>query len=304
MTRRRFGVVISMAALLSATTQAATYTCVDSAGKKSFSDRPCPASAAEASRRDIAPSGVLSARHGLTFGVLALADGSVDARCQAAPAPIDRPREGGCDSERGDTLCTRALPVLCFKPGERRVRAPVVVDAPSGRVTAPPPAAQAQLGASAALRGERLASRQSGTQACVEALGAGWRMASVNDSASWAPQAQRHASLSERAGRLWVATEEPRGNCWDEPPSAPTRDAHRPPVPADEKQLVADLLKLRSSPDFARLPPKCRQSYDKVASSLKQNTDGALLSEASFAPLMEWLQECGAPGAAATAPPR
>jgi hypothetical protein len=74
-------------------------------------------------------------------------------------------------------------------------------------------------------------------------------------------------------------------------------------VPADEKQLVADLLKLRSSPEFARLPPKCRQIYDKMASSLKQNTDGALLSEASFAPLMEWLQECGT-GAAATAPPR
>jgi hypothetical protein len=295
--------MMSMAALLSATAHAATYTCVDSAGKKSFSDRPCPASAAEAARRDIAPSGVLSARHGLTFGVLALADGSVDARCQAAPAPIDRPREGGCDSERGDTLCTRALPVLCFKPGERRARAPTTVDVPSGRVAAPPPAAQPLLGASALLRGERLASRQSGTQACVEALGAGWRMASVNDSASWAPQAQRHASLSERTGRLWVATEERRGNCWSELPSAPTPDAQRPPVPVDEKQIVADLLKLRSNPEFARLPLQCRQSYDKMASCLKQNTDGALPSEASFAPLMEWLQECGA-GAAATAPPR
>lgn len=303
MTGHRLGVVISMAALLGATAHAATYTCVDATGRKSFSDRPCPASAADAARRDIAPSGVLSARHGLTFGVLALADGSVDARCQAAPAPIDRPREGSCDSERGDTLCTRALPVLCFKPGERRVQAPTTVDVPSGRVAAPQPAAQAQLGASAALRGERLASRQSGTQACIEALGVGWRMASINDSASWSPQAQRHASLSERAGRLWVATGEARGNCWDEPPSALTPDAQRPPAPADEKQLVADLLKLRSNPEFARLPLKCRQSYDKMASSLKQNTDGALLSEASFAPLMEWLQACGT-GAAATAPPR
>ena len=238
----RIALAWGVALLLCATAQAATYTCVDGAGRKSFSDRPCPASAADAVRRDIAPSGVLSARHGLTFAVQALADGHVDATCGAAPPPADRPREGGCDRERGDTLCTRALPVLCFKPGQRRPPTPALVDANSGRVVMPPPASQPQLGASPALRGERLASQQVGTRACVEALGTGWRMAGVNDSPSWTLQAQRHASLAEAAGRLWVATNEPRGNCWDEPAvAAPQPEAHRPAVPADEKQLVADL---------------------------------------------------------------
>ena len=78
------------------------------------------------------------------------------------------------------------------------------------------------------------------------------------------------------------------GNCWNT--AAPVA---APPVPADERQVAADILKIRSSPEFAGLPLKCRQSYEKLERALQQNKDGALLSEASFAPLMEWLRECG-----------
>lgn len=287
---------IVFAAALCAPTHAATYSCIGADGKKSFSDRPCPTTTSDTLRRDAQAGGYLAARHGLTFGVQASSTDSVQARCDAAPAPIDRPREGGCDAVRGDTVCTRALPVLCVKLPERRARAPVVVEANTGRVTASQAAPGPLLGASPALRGESLASQQSGTQACEQALGAGWRMASLHDSASWGPQAQRHDSLARPSGRFWVATADQPANCWNAAPASDPRAAE--PVSADEQQLVADLLKIRSSPDYTRLAPKCRQSYDKLERSLRQNQQSALISEGSFAPLMEWLQECGG------APPR
>ena len=290
------GALLLFAATLAVAAHATTYTCVGADGKTSFSDRPCPSSAAEAQRRDAGARGYLAARHGLTFGVQALDDGAVDARCDAAPAPTERPRDGACDAQRGDTACTRELPVLCFKPGKRRAPAPAVVDAGSGRISWPVAPGGPQLGASPALRGERLASQQSGTQACEQALGSGWRMASVADSAAWGPQALHHASLTPAAGRVWVATDDTSGNCWSAPPAPPPL----PQVAADEKQVVTDLLKLRSSPEYARLPPKCKQSYDQLERALRQNPNGALLGEASFEPLLQWLQDCGAHAA----PPR
>jgi len=286
--------LIALAAVLWATTHAATYSCVGADGKKSFSDRPCPPTATAVSRRDAGDRGYLAPRYGLTFGVQALPDDAVAANCQAAPAPSDRPREGGCDAQRGDTACTRALPVLCFKPAERRARASVVFDARSGRITMPPAAGGGpQLGASPALRGESLASQQSGTQACEQALGAGWRMASLQDSPSWGPQAPRDDSLANASGRFWVATSDQPANCWNAAPTATSGQGAAEAVPVEEKQIVADLLKFRSSPDYARLPPKCQQSYDRLERSLRQNKDSALVGAGALASLMEWLQECG-----------
>jgi hypothetical protein len=186
-------------------------------------------------------------------------------------------------------VCSRALPVLCIKAPERRARTPVVVEATTGRVTPPPAQERLLLGASPALRGDSLASRQSGTQACERALGSGWRMVSDQDSTAWTTAPHRHESLAQATGRFWVAVGEAPGNCWNAPP----QPAAAPAVPADEQQLSAEILKLRSSPEFAALPLKCRQSYDKVERALRQNRDGALLSEASLAPLMEWLDQCG-----------
>jgi hypothetical protein len=285
-----------------ATAGAATYTCVGADGKKSFSDRPCPAATTDAARRDAGAGGYLTQRHGMTFGLQTPVCNTVSASCLALPAPQDRPRDGGCDAERGDTACSRALPVLCIKEPERRARTPAVVDANSGRLTPPPAGEGPQLGASPALRGDSLASPQSGTQACVRALGSGWRMVSYQDSVAWTTAPHRHDSLAQTSGRFWVAVGDAPGNCWNAPPPAVA-----PPVPVDERQLAADIRKMRSSPEFAGLPLssspefaglplKCRQSYDKVERALQQNKDGALLSEASFAPLMEWLEQCSANG--------
>ena len=98
--------------LRAATAGAATYTCVGADGKKSFSDRPCPtdtAATAGAARRDAGTGGYLSPRHGMTFGLEAQSGDTVSASCLARPAPQDRPRDGGCDAERGNTACSRAL---------------------------------------------------------------------------------------------------------------------------------------------------------------------------------------------------
>jgi hypothetical protein len=289
----RAALVAGVAAFWAAA-NAATYTCVGADGKKSFSDRPCPAATTDAVRRDAGAGGYLTQRHGTTFGLRAAGGNTVSASCLAPPAPQDRPRDGGCDSERGDTACSRALPVLCIKEPERRARLPAVVDANSGRLTAPPAGEGLLLGASPALRGDSLASQQSGTQACVRALGSGWRMVSYQDSMAWTTAPSRHDSLAQDTGRFWVAVVDAPGNCWNTPPQPATA----PPVPVDERQLAADILKIRSSPEFASLPLKCRQSYGKVERALQRNKDGALFSEASFAPLMEWLEQCSTDGQA------
>jgi Domain of unknown function (DUF4124) len=283
--------LVACAAALSATAGAATYTCIGADGKKSFSDRPCPAETVAttgAARRDAGAGGYLSPRHGMTFGLQAQSGDTVSASCLARPAPQDRPRDGGCDAERGDTACSRALPVLCIKAPERRARTPVVIDANSGRITPPPASEGLQLGASPALRGDSLASQQSGTQACERALGSGWRMVSYQDSTSWTTAPHRHDSLAQATGRFWVAVGDAPGNCWNAPP----QPVAAPAVPVDEQQLTADILKMRSSPEFAGLSSKCRQSYDKVERALRQNKEGALFSEASLAPLMEWMEQC------------
>jgi Domain of unknown function (DUF4124) len=279
----------AVAAATCATAGAATYSCVGADGKKSFSDRPCPSATTDASRRDAGAGGYLTERHGMTFGLQAQTGDTVSASCLALPAPQDRPRDGGCDAERGDTVCSRMLPVLCIKQPERRARTPAVVDAHSGRITFPAAGEGPQLGASPALRGDSLASQQSGTQACERALGSGWRMVSYQDSTGWTTPPRRHDSLAQAPGRFWVAVGDAPGNCWN----APLPAAAAPSAPADERQLAADILKMRTGPEFARLPLKCRQRYDKLERALQQNKDGALFSEASLAPLMEWLEQCG-----------
>jgi hypothetical protein len=276
-----------------AAAHAATFSCVGADGKKTFSDRPCPTDAADASRRTAGALGYAAPRHGLTFGIDPLLGDAVDARCDAGPAPMDRPRQGACDAQRGDTACSRVLPVLCFKPGTRRAPAPASVDPTTGRITRPRSADGPQLGASLARRGDSLASRQSGSQACQAALGTEWRMASIEDSASWGPQAQRHASLAGAGARLWVAATEAAANCWYAPPPDMAAAPTRPPPDAEERAAVAELLKLRGTPDYARMSPSCRQGFDKLEQALRRDASGALLTEATVEPLMAWLQQCG-----------
>jgi hypothetical protein len=242
----------------------------------------------------------MAVRHGHTFGVRAGATGQavVSASCDAAPAPTDRPRGGGCDAQRGDTACSRALPVLRFRQAQRGKAAAAA--APGATVGALPAGSAPRLGASAALRGDTLLSQQSGTQACTAALGAGWRMACANDSNAWSDRAGRHASLASASGRYWVATKEPAGNCWDAPPAAEAARASvspAAPTAADTAALMVELSKLRSTPKFARLSAPCRASFDTVERGLRANADGGP-SQAALTPLVAWLKQCGKEAAA------
>jgi len=273
--------------------RAATYGCVGADGRTTFSDRPCPAGATSSARREPGPEGYAAARHGVTFGVERLADGNVDARCDAAPSPADRPHQGGCDALRGDSACSRALPVLCFKPGAQRTRAPAIVDPVTGRITWPGAADGPQLGMTPARRGDSLASQQSGTQACASALGAGWRMASIDDAVLWAPQAQRHASLEAASGRLWVASGDAPSNCWSVVPQARADAAARSAPEAAGRPLSDELSKLRSSPEFARLSPSCRQRYEAFERELGGSANPGAMNPAALEPVLAWLQDCG-----------
>jgi hypothetical protein len=272
---------------------AATYGCVGADGRTTFSDRPCPTSATDSVRREAGAEGYAAPRHGVTFGVERVGDGSVDARCDAAPAPAARPHQGGCDAQRGDTACSRALPVLCFNPGARRTRAPATVDPTSGRITWPSAADGPQLGMTPARRGDSLASQQSGTHACTSALGAGWRMAGTDDGAQWAPHARRHASLDAVTGRLWVASTDAPANCWSTaPPVRPDAMARSGPEAAG-RALPDELSKLRSSPEFARLSPSCRQRYDTLERELGGGTNPGAINPAALEAVLTWLQDCG-----------
>ena len=232
-------------AAMASPAQATTYTCVGADGRKSFSDLPCPMGSNEAARKSAAPAN--TARHGLSFGLMPLdasfkdvrpaiteaGDRAIGASCHAALAPIDRPRGGTCDPYEGDTACSRSLPLLCFRPGERAARAPTRVDAKSGQVT--PPAQNqdhlAQLGGGPIVRGDRLLSEDIASAMCEQALGPGWRMAHFHDGGGWQIPALRHSSLpavastrAASAGRYWVSIADQRGNCWD-PLPAPKRSA-------------------------------------------------------------------------------
>jgi hypothetical protein len=120
-------------------------------------------------------------------------------------------------------------------------------------------------------------------------------MASVEDSASWGPQAQRHASLGSDRARLWVAATEPPANCWHVPPPDAAAAPSRPAADAEERAAVTELLKLRGSPEYARMSMACRQRYDQLEQALRRDGSGALLTEATVEPLMAWLQQCGQP---------
>jgi Domain of unknown function (DUF4124) len=217
------GLGLALACGVAASVHAATYLCVDAAGKKTFSDRPCPPAQSDATppslreaARQAAAEPIRDApRYGLTYslsrpGAEPLEGGAVEASCHAPPAPIDRPNGASCHPYTGDTACSRRLPLLCWRDADAR----------SGGLPA-------QLGASPAVRGDDLRSDAAASRVCEGALGPGWRLARFHDNpGGWRLQARRHASLpraSDNASRYWVAIGDQPGNCWDAPRAGPAR---------------------------------------------------------------------------------
>jgi hypothetical protein len=197
--------------------------CVDAAGNKTFSDRPCPSSQTDATpptlrraAKSAEPTPIRDAAryglsYGLTRGVAGAGARTVEASCHAPPAPVDRPRgAGSCDPYVGDTACVRRLPLLCRRDAQAAL----------GGLGNP-----AQLGAAPPVRGDAMSSEKAASGLCEAALGPGWRVARFHDEPSgWRQQAQRHASLGEAGeGRYWVAIGDQPGNCWDPPLSTGLR---------------------------------------------------------------------------------
>lgn len=303
-------------ATLTSLAQAATYTCVGTDGRKSFSDLPCPAGSNEVARKSAAPA--TTARHGLSFGLMPLdasfkdvrpaitdaGDRAIGASCHAAPAPTDRPRGGTCDPYEGDTACSRSLPLLCFRPGERSARAPTRVDPKSGQVTPPAqnPDHLAQLGGGPILRGDRLLSESTASAMCEQALGPGWRMARFHDEGGWQIPALRHASLpaaastrAASAGRYWVSIADQRGNCWDPLPAAP-KPAGPAELSSEERQIRDEVHKFRSSEQYAKMSARCRGIVDRVERSSNQ---ADAMNEALFEMLQHCVAEMSPPGSVA-----
>lgn len=264
-----FALLIAPAAAL-----AQPFTCIGADGRKTFSDRPCPAGTTDAAARRLALADTSRAsapitkaeRYGLTYGVQALGD-RVTASCHAQPAPVDRPRGGICDPYRGDTACTRTLPLLCYREIDRT----------------------AQLGAGPAVRGDALHSADDGKQRCEAALGPGWRMASFHDSPSgWWTQAQRHASLGTPTnGRFWVAVNDRPATCWSAQ-RTPSADE----LSAEERQLIAGVRKFRSTKGYQQGSSQCREIFDRLDARLGVGAL-ALQSPETMMVMLEWLEHCG-----------
>ncbi len=293
-------------AALTSVAQATTFTCVGADGRKSFSDLPCPAGSNETARNAAAPAN--TARHGLSFGLMPLdasfkdvqpaiteaGDRALGASCHAAPAPIDRPRGGTCDPCQGDTVCSRSLPLLCYRPGVRSARAPTRVDANGGQVTPPArdPDHLAQLGGGPIVRGDRLLSESTASAMCEQALGSGWRMARFHDQGGWQIPALRHASLpaaastrAASAGRYWVSIADQRANCWDPLPAPkPSAAAQQG---AEDRQIIDEVRNFRSSAQYAKMSARCRGIVDRVERSPNQ-------ADAMNEALFEFLQHCSA----------
>ena len=115
--------------------------------------------------------------------------------------------DGGtsCNAYQGDTDCTFALPMLCFKPDASEnpgVEADFYHGWKGGHVAITPP-----------VRGDQLMSLETADHLCAMNFGAGWRMADFHhDAGGWAWHA--YGDVRDDS-RFWVAIYDQAANCWD-----------------------------------------------------------------------------------------
>jgi hypothetical protein len=138
-------------------------------------------------------------RFGLSFGWMPDPSGDrIHVSCHGEPRGVGQPHRDSCNPYRGDTSCRTALPLLCTRD--------VQGDPPHALATSPP------------VPGFHLRSVSDAHQRCVDALGAGWRMASFHDSGGWEIHGQGLVGTqADRRNRVWVAIGDQPGNCWDRP---------------------------------------------------------------------------------------
>ncbi len=141
--------------------------------------------------------------------------------CQGEPAQLDRPANGACNPQQGDTSCRTVLPVLCIRAGT--APAPVSTNpmAPSsgqGMVHAYSAWSGGTLAGAPAIMGAILDSEAAAHAYCERELGAGWHMAAHQDGGKGGVlQGQRSLGLSQNQ-RHWVLSRNQPANCWNSKP--------------------------------------------------------------------------------------
>ena len=153
--------------------------------------------------------------HGLTYVVVNDGKAPPDVArlgCNGEPAPLDQPQQGACNPYQGDTSCRTVLPVLCLLP--QGAPLPSGPDASADRAQA-----SGTLGATQPVMGAVLESQAMASARCETELGAGWRVAGMQDG----PQGSGGGSVQGVRGpgltgytRYWVHSPGAKANCWDQ----------------------------------------------------------------------------------------
>jgi hypothetical protein len=115
-----------------------------------------------------------------------------------------------CDPYGGDTICTQALPIACYLPGERPMPASLAV---SGRASKSYVGGEIRL--SPAVAGSQFGTVEAASIFCAARFGNGWRVLSYHEGGGGAVASR--STIPSRA-RAWVhIRDQPRANCWDRP---------------------------------------------------------------------------------------
>lgn len=143
-----------------------------------------------------------SARRGTTFGrrFVDTDTGLSWVGCTGVPGT----RVGGCDPERGDSVCSLRLPVLCVGPEATTQAAALPGDDPRWL--------DARIAASQPVRGDELATTGDASARCAAEFGPGWRIA------SWRDRGDGFVARGAMRGdsRAWIDVPgRPAANCWN-----------------------------------------------------------------------------------------
>jgi hypothetical protein len=112
-----------------------------------------------------------------------------------------------CNPFQGDQLCTAALPVACYKPGQ---------NVPTGLTEAgfgEAYGAGGEIRMTRPVAGESLATLTDANQYCTSQFGAGWRVLDFHDGAGGA--IVTYSAIPPKTRGLVNVREQPYANCWD-----------------------------------------------------------------------------------------
>lgn len=156
------------------------------------------------------PLGIEHAR-GMTYGFSQVdyETGTVSVGCYAGEGPH-------CEVYEGDTQCSEVRPILCILPGSDP-NPGSDTNWTGGTLALAPPVA-----------GTRLDSLEAANTLCVDAFGAGWRMAEWHDNSYFGKNLTGYGTW-ETDARMWVHIDDQLGNCWN---SVPEEVEVVPPTPS------------------------------------------------------------------------